>query len=45
MGINVTGGKTGPTLPSGNTAGKVRIKIVTEESMMFRALFRNVTPV
>lgn len=31
VGINVTGGKTGPTLPSGNTAGKVRIKIVTEE--------------
>lgn len=34
VGIGVTGGETSPTLPSGNWGGKVRIKIVTEESVM-----------
>lgn len=42
-GIGVTGGETSPTLPSGNSGGKVRIKIVTEESVMLE-LYPEIKP-
>ena len=45
-GIGVTGGETSPTLPSGNSGGKVRIKIKkikTEESVILE-LYPEIKP-
>ena len=41
--VGITGGETSPTLPSGDSGGKVRIKIVTEESVMLE-LYPEIKP-
>ena len=41
--MGISGGETSPTLPSGNSGGEVRIKIVTEESVMLE-LYPEIKP-